>query len=433
MSDQPTVNQTALIDGIYIVIGPINPARPPEPTDPPSVEPPPVVTNEYFVSTTGSDSNPGTTDAPWQTINHGIKQLSAGHCLTLRGGVYPEAIELIGWPGGPLGTSWETAITIRAAAGEAVTLCPPDGKTWAVYLRGSTSGASDAPRWLIFDGILFDCQRIASVGFYVSAWDANVNPANAPAHHIRCVRCRITNVKHSQGFSAMWGSDGCEFLDGEVDNVDGPSHDANNTQGFYVASSDFILRRSHIHHCWGYGVSNLSSLPGFDVNRHIVEGNHVHHCGLGGTGLGGINLGEGVGHFIVNNNVHDNLGPGINLRFNPGPGSTRLVIAANTVLRNQGEGIYISGAQQGTEVHSNIAHGNGGGDYVDLGVGTVVSTNLFGVDPLVVDAAAGNVHLTAGSPARGMGRSHAKIPSDFYGAPRPTSGACDGGAAQYVP
>src|SRR5580765_284183 len=179
MSDAPTINQTVYDGGIYIVIGPINPARPPDPTDPPPVEPPPVITHEHFVSPTGSDSNPGTQDAPWQTITHGITQLSAGHCLTLRGGVYAESIELIGWPGGPLGTSWETAITIRAAAGEAVTVCPPDGKTWAVYLRGSTSGASDAPRWLIFDGILFDCQRIASVGFYVSAWDANVNPANA--------------------------------------------------------------------------------------------------------------------------------------------------------------------------------------------------------------------------------------------------------------
>jgi hypothetical protein len=93
----------------------------------------------------------------------------------------------------------------------------------------------------------------------------------------------------------------------------------------------------------------------------------------------------------------------------------------------------VSGAQQGTEVHSNVAYGNGGGDYVDLGVGTVVSTNLFGVDPLVKDSAAGDVHLTEGSPARGMGLSHAKIPTDFYGAPRPPSGACDAGAAQYVP
>jgi parallel beta-helix repeat protein len=179
-------------------------------------------------------------------------------------------------------------------------------------------------------------------------------------------------------------------------------------------------------------VSNLSSLPGFDVNRHVVEGNHVHHCGLGGTGLGGINLGEGVGHHIINNDVHDNLGPGINLRFNPGPGSTGLTILANTVLNNQGEGIYISGAQTGTQVHSNCAHGNGGGDFVDLGVGTVVGQNLFGVDPLVVNAAAGDIHLTAGSPARGAGVGHAKIPTDFYGAPRPASGACDGGAAQFV-
>lgn len=43
---------------------------------------------EYFVATDGSDSEAGTMEDPFRTVQHGIEQLSAGDTLTLRGGVY---------------------------------------------------------------------------------------------------------------------------------------------------------------------------------------------------------------------------------------------------------------------------------------------------------------------------------------------------------
>ena len=42
----------------------------------------------YYVSTTGSDNNPGTQDAPWATPGYASKQLEAGDTLIILGGTY---------------------------------------------------------------------------------------------------------------------------------------------------------------------------------------------------------------------------------------------------------------------------------------------------------------------------------------------------------
>jgi len=46
----------------------------------------------HYVSTNGSDSNPGTIDHPWRTIAHSLVSLRAGDILNIRGGTYVERI-----------------------------------------------------------------------------------------------------------------------------------------------------------------------------------------------------------------------------------------------------------------------------------------------------------------------------------------------------
>ena len=54
---------------------------------------------EFFTAPGGNDSNPGTLDRPFATIQHGIKQLSAGDTLYLRGGRYREQVAATGLRG----------------------------------------------------------------------------------------------------------------------------------------------------------------------------------------------------------------------------------------------------------------------------------------------------------------------------------------------
>ncbi len=47
----------------------------------------------YFLSTTGSDSNAGTIDAPWATFKNALPKLNCGDRLFVRGGTYQESIK----------------------------------------------------------------------------------------------------------------------------------------------------------------------------------------------------------------------------------------------------------------------------------------------------------------------------------------------------
>ena len=48
----------------------------------------------FYVSTTGNDSNSGTIDSPWRTIQHAANSVQAGDTVYVRGGVYSESVNI---------------------------------------------------------------------------------------------------------------------------------------------------------------------------------------------------------------------------------------------------------------------------------------------------------------------------------------------------
>ncbi|WP_336077624.1 right-handed parallel beta-helix repeat-containing protein [Paenibacillus sp. 203] len=49
---------------------------------------------EYYVATSGSDSNAGTNDAPWKTLQHAADVAPAGSTVYVRGGVYNQKLKI---------------------------------------------------------------------------------------------------------------------------------------------------------------------------------------------------------------------------------------------------------------------------------------------------------------------------------------------------
>jgi hypothetical protein len=77
--------------------------------------------NAYYVSTNGSDDNPGTSDKPWKTVNYGVNKdiVKAGDTILVQPGTYTELITL-----GKSGNSESGYITLKANGN--VTLRDPD-------------------------------------------------------------------------------------------------------------------------------------------------------------------------------------------------------------------------------------------------------------------------------------------------------------------
>ena len=52
------------------------------------------IPNNYYVSISGDDSNPGTLDLPFRTIQHATSIVEAGDTVHIRGGTYREKISI---------------------------------------------------------------------------------------------------------------------------------------------------------------------------------------------------------------------------------------------------------------------------------------------------------------------------------------------------
>ena len=71
----------------------------------------------FYVSTVGSDSNPGTQAAPWRTVQHAADVARAGSTVNVRSGVYEELVNIKA-----SGNASDGFITIRSYPGETAIL-----------------------------------------------------------------------------------------------------------------------------------------------------------------------------------------------------------------------------------------------------------------------------------------------------------------------
>src|SRR5574337_1643406 len=103
----------------------------------------------YYVATTGNDSNPGTATLPFRSISRGVSVLAPGDTLSVRGGIYAEAVHDI-----PSGTSWSAPVTVAAYPGETVTVQPGATGWSAIYLYDRS--------YIVLDGLIVDGTNLTS-------------------------------------------------------------------------------------------------------------------------------------------------------------------------------------------------------------------------------------------------------------------------------
>ncbi len=378
---------------------------------------PPIVLPAYYVSTTGSDTDPGTLSQPFRTINKGVSVAVAGDTVYVRGtgpsgqgtGIFDEVLSNPAMSG----SSWASPVTVSAYPGETVWMRPSSG-AYAIYLNGSQ-------QYVVFTGINLDGSDCVNGAFKVEASGGH------DPKFIRLSNCEAIGPSVDIGqtpqiviadaqFSGATG--GHEFINVYAHGLaaDDFSH------CFYIKTPNTTVNACECEDFPGAGIHLFGSfpLPGCIITQNVV---HDGRSGAAGQRHWGIIIADGAnGAFVANNLVYaiPNDGGSSVALFDLAAGGVEFY--NNTAADNAGEGIAIQQPSVvGDLVKNNISYGNTGGNYRDDGTGTVTATNLVAVNPLFVNAAARNYHVqTPSSPALNAGTTLASVPTDIVVVVRPS-------------
>jgi hypothetical protein len=122
--------------------------------------------NKFYVSPTGNNSNNGSIESPWNTIEHGINQIGTGDILYIREGIYYEKLYLE-TSGAP-----QNYICIRNYPGE------------KPIIDGSDSYGN---------GFVITSSHFKLIGLELRNWDENAIWIEA-SQYFEVINCTVTNV-----------------------------------------------------------------------------------------------------------------------------------------------------------------------------------------------------------------------------------------------
>ena len=274
----------------------------------------------FYVSTTGSDSNPGTLSSPWRTIQHAANSVQAGDTVYVRGGVYNESANI-----SVSGSLIAGSIRFQSYPGETAIV---DG-TGLVPPTSSPQGLIN----------ITNQSYISIQGFEIRNYQTSSASA-IPA-----------------GIWVSGSGSNIQILNNVIHNIVTTSEASGNAFGIAV-----------------YGTAAPASLDSI-----TISGNQVYNLKTGQSES--VNVDGNVTNFVItNNSIHDNDNIGIDVigfeGVSPDPSfdyARNGTVAGNTVynisaINNPGEGnqydangIYVDGGSQVVIEHNLIHH-------VDIGI-----------------------------------------------------------------
>lgn len=408
----------------------------------------------YYVTTSGSDTNPGTETQPWRTIQKAAATLIAGDTVYVKAGIYNEKVipENSGSPG--------NCIVYAAYPGDSVTL---DG-------TGITLDWHDAlftiegKSYIKISGfrIVNSLSPHGSEGIYLKE--------GMRQDHIIIEKNYFYNIS-----GPAVGGYSCDNLiidNNEITEVNVGEGPGSRGSGEAISLTDihtFEIKNNHIHHAYKEGIDVKVSSNGKIYN------NHIHNVSRIGIYLDAWN---GPDHDIdiYQNVVHDNGGDGISMAIEQEGGSLKNINIYNNIVYNNGaSGIAIASyffptPRENIKIINNVSRNNvHQGIFVgDVPVENSVirnnicsknqiyqiasespsmvtiehnlidgSTQIYGDDAIIgdprfVNPSGADFHLKEDSPAIDNGSAVDAPGDDFDGNPRAQGAGYDIGAFEFM-
>jgi hypothetical protein len=330
----------------------------------------------FYVARGGSDSNPGTWERPWRSVQKALNTLRPGERALVRGGTYVEdhVLDRAGTRTAP--------ITIAASPRERVVLRAASRSGDTYPLRIASGGA-----YARIQGFVLERAKGTS--------SANVY-FEGSAHHVELLHNDI-RFSQDQGVFAEASTRNLYIIGNRIhDNGRGHVVEQHQSHGIYIEGRDHLIANNVVYgHPHGFGIQVYPQNHGT-----IVVANTIVGSGHSGIVVGGH---EGVGKITIRNNV----------------------IAFNGRYGIQMDSHCPTGA---VGIDRNVIYGNRDGAVED-GCSRVNTTGgNVSSDPRFVSRRGRNFQLRSGSPAINRARPDFSLPTDVRGRRRPRGGGYDVGA-----
>ncbi len=334
-----------------------------------------------YVSTSGNDSNSGSSASPFRTITHAYSTAKAGDTILVGSGIYTDYTTGWGLHFNSVGTA-SSPITIRSQVRDGAIIDGQNASTrnQAIYLDGSYN---------VIDG--FEIRNGPNGGIAIYG---NGN---------KILNCHIHN-NGTPASTSTNGKDGIYSDPATHDNYYGANyvHDNGRTggsnldHGFYLCGQNETMVNNISFHndASGLQIAGYSTINGMKIYNNVMAWN----------GTSGIILWMSLGGVDIKNNI---------------------------IYQNGHYGIgSVAATGGGVVVDHNISIGNGLANYFLSGFAYTQGISIPGDPAFVSDALAGfDPHLTANSPAVNSGVNLSPVfTTDLAGALRPVTGAWDLGA-----
>jgi len=377
----------------------------------------------YYTARAGSDSNScsqaTSPSTPKLTINAGLRCLSAGDTLDIRGGTYPERLSSFAGTAFPAGTSWSNPVTIQGHPGESVVIKPEPGYDFLVVIfDGGAYTDSSYRQYLIFDNLTFDGSNGTNT----------VIKLDVGSRRIRIKNCKI--IGNSGGNGINWGGDTPATTTSREHEILNNEVYGNAGYGMYIGGFGNIIDGNYVHDNYGYGLHQYGS-GHTDFSNNILRNNIIQHNGHNNQNPAGscaLLLSSGDNNVAYNNVILDHNGCGIQIYAS----ASNAKAYNNTIVGNVAACINNNPGSSGAIIRNNICYNNGS-DITDAGSGATIDHNTTNaINPQFVNAAGADFHLQSNSSMIDAGLILSIVITDIARISRPQGKGYDIGAYEYV-